>query len=667
MRKLQIHQYALFLLHLAPYRGGHGWTIISTTTTTTRRILGARRQRMIIEVAESRPVSALAAAAKRRQRGGGDSSSSSSSNNNQDDDMNRWYDSVDANASPDDVFWGEMQRQNLLAAAAAAAAGSPDNPTSSSSTSSSSSSSNALLGGGGGEQQPQQSTQRPPPSFSSAFTANSRPPFRSSRGGGGSGGGGSGGGNRNLDNINSLQEQQQNSMMSQDMINGDEEKPKITPKAAEATLKEYATYQVADNWLDEELVELVANQQRNKGLWDDNAPSVEEQMEAWDRDDQDKDGDEEDGDDDVDDDNERTDEPWDTWNNPRDGNKPLLDANHPSMRNHIITLDNMHDDDTAEDIEVERQYRARQARLTIASRRLERARNNPQARSYFQRPPDALQGYDQMWVAAIDYACFKNLGGVFRDYGVFMSLKTMDTRFDYRIAKDKFGATCGYCWQTPVMRADLEQYGDVLFLDAMKRQQNSLYWPYIGPVVIDGDKKVRVIAESIVCTERLESYQFVLESVFSMTPGFDKSSIRLIFGDGIMGQSLLQSLGIETTCHLGYDAYHLFNKDWPDHFNKLWSKLQDNFEGLLYAAGQEQFDSHVEEIKLVLADHPRHLDYLQREVLDHQKNFARHHLRAVKGKLLWEASLMTMHDCDCHWFLEFSRNLTNILFYRQSL
>jgi hypothetical protein len=158
------------------------------------------------------------------------------------------------------------------------------------------------------------------------------------------------------------------------------------------------------------------------------------------------------------------------------------------------------------------------------------------------------------------------------------SLKTMDPRFDYRIAKDNFGATCGYCWQTPVMRANLEQYGDILFLDAMKRQQNSVYWPYIGPVVIDSDKKVRVIAESIVCTERLESYQLVLESVFSMTPDYDKLLMRLIFGDGIMGQSLLKQLGIATTCHLGYDAYHLFKKDWPEQFGKqLWSNLQDKF------------------------------------------------------------------------------------------
>jgi hypothetical protein len=225
------------------------------------------------------------------------------------------------------------------------------------------------------------------------------------------------------------------------------------------------------------------------------------------------------------------------------------------------------------------------------------------------------------------------------------SLRTKDSRFDYRIAKDQFGATCGYCWQTPVMRADLEQYGDILFLDAMKRQQNSVCWPYIGPVVLDGDKKVLVVAESIVCTERLESYQFVLESLFSMTPGFNKANIKLIFGDGIMGQSLLDRVGIASTCHLGYDAYHLLNKDWPDQFGKLWYNLQDNFKGILYAADQEQFDTHIVEIKRQLVAHPRHLNYLQNEVLAHQKNFAQHHLRGVKGKFCvrWFAGAI-IHD-----------------------
>jgi hypothetical protein len=42
------------------------------------------------------------------------------------------------------------------------------------------------------------------------------------------------------------------------------------------------------------------------------------------------------------------------------------------------------------------------------------------------------------------------------------------------------------------MRADWEDFGETLFLDAMKRQLNSVHWPYFGPCVLDGDKRVAV-------------------------------------------------------------------------------------------------------------------------------------------------------------------------------
>jgi hypothetical protein len=62
--------------------------------------------------------------------------------------------------------------------------------------------------------------------------------------------------------------------------------------------------------------------------------------------------------------------------------------------------------------------------------------------------------------------------------------------------------------------------------------------------------------------------------------------------------------------------------------------LQDHFKGLLYSNDQEQFDTHIDDIKRQLVAYPRHMIYLQREVLGHQTNFAAHHLRAVKGKFL---------------------------------
>ena len=66
---------------------------------------------------------------------------------------------------------------------------------------------------------------------------------------------------------------------------------------------------------------------------------------------------------------------------------------------------------------------------------------------------------------------------------------------------------------TSQMRASYEMFGNFISIDAMKRQQNSLHWPYIGPCIYDENKTVAVIAESIVCAKRHKAYKFVLDSI----------------------------------------------------------------------------------------------------------------------------------------------------------
>lgn len=59
------------------------------------------------------------------------------------------------------------------------------------------------------------------------------------------------------------------------------------------------------------------------------------------------------------------------------------------------------------------------AKIKIKSKRLENARNNPKAEGYFSfLEPNAVEGYDRVWVSAIDNACFDNLMGTFRNYGI---------------------------------------------------------------------------------------------------------------------------------------------------------------------------------------------------------------------------------------------------------
>ena len=79
-----------------------------------------------------------------------------------------------------------------------------------------------------------------------------------------------------------------------------------------------------------------------------------------------------------------------------------------------------------EDEEAVREHAAREeerfwkrvANVQTKSRRLEKARNSNKAKEFFQREPDDLEGYDRMWISAIDNALFRSLVGNFRNYGI---------------------------------------------------------------------------------------------------------------------------------------------------------------------------------------------------------------------------------------------------------
>jgi hypothetical protein len=88
--------------------------------------------------------------------------------------------------------------------------------------------------------------------------------------------------------------------------------------------------------------------------------------------------------------------------------------------------------------------------------------------------------------------------------------------FTYKIAIASNGSRCGYVWMTPAMRRSFELYGDVFFLDMMKRKTNSQEWPYVGPVVLNGNKKIEVAAEGMLVTESLDAYDFVVTAMLEM-------------------------------------------------------------------------------------------------------------------------------------------------------
>jgi hypothetical protein len=102
------------------------------------------------------------------------------------------------------------------------------------------------------------------------------------------------------------------------------------------------------------------------------------------------------------------------------------------------------------------------------------------------------------------------------------ALHQNDPGFTYKISIASDGTRCGYVWMTPAMRRSFELYGDVLFLDMMKRKTNSQEWPDVSPVILNGNKKIEVASWGILVTECLDAYDFVVIAMLEVVPNRKK-------------------------------------------------------------------------------------------------------------------------------------------------
>ena len=338
-------------------------------------------------------------------------------------DANRWYDAVKSDATPDDVFWEEMERQRMLNKIGAQRNNEFVPEGSSSSTS------------GSSQQQPKVAVASMASSVA-AFQNNIKP--------------------------SAAVEKQYNKQMAD--------------RSIEATLTEYARFQVRDNWLDPELQErflsfgdeeeeegddeeeggngaVVANRRNAKKTQESDSTTLTDADfdEMVDKDLNDmvdelseEEEEEEDGDDESTEQTVETKaskdsssskdlnaakglndllafqadaEPWDVWSLPPEVRRDRTLRIAPNPESKYLYTEEV-DNDKAEFEQMEREFEERLSQLRIQSRRLEKARDNPNARSFFQQEPDAVQGYDQMWASAVDNLSFNNLKGTFRPYGV---------------------------------------------------------------------------------------------------------------------------------------------------------------------------------------------------------------------------------------------------------
>lgn len=316
---------------------------------------------------------------------------------------NNWYDDVDESASPEDVFWEEMERRRLMNQSGvegdAAAATNTNN--------------------GGPSPIDMVGKMDHGASSSMAAAVASQAADRGNR-----------------DDFTGPGSSEAMSMKNPGVTVAEE-------RSADATLASYAAFAVPDNYLYDDDDELPEGMLRNDpSLWEGEDLTLEEENAELDRqlDELEREllGDGVDGsvvggsspyfDPTL------SDEPWDRYGRPpknedddeSDGTSTFQEELERKMKmvsesakEFTLEYDDEHPEEAeAEARREEEEYAKSLSSIGITSARLENAASNPKAAAFFGRAPDERQGYDSMWVSAIETPCFKNLRGVFRDYGV---------------------------------------------------------------------------------------------------------------------------------------------------------------------------------------------------------------------------------------------------------
>jgi hypothetical protein len=213
-------------------------------------------------------------------------------------------------------------------------------------------------------------------------------------------------------------------------------------------------------------------------------------------------------------------------------------------------------------------------------------------------------------------------------------MKESTPGFEYRVKYDDKGIPEGIMYMSPRMRQDLIRYSDILFLDAQARQYNSSGFPYISPCVTDNENKVAQVAEAIVIEEEISVYAWVINMMHEIEPRFDKSSIRIIFGDGKIVQSLLETLDIQPTCILRGDKWHLLNKVWPEKFGPIhYPIIKNALITMMDCNSIESWDIAAENARKLISSYPHLVMYID-EIHQNPSYYAGYFLKFLVGGAL---------------------------------
>ena len=218
------------------------------------------------------------------------------------------------------------------------------------------------------------------------------------------------------------------------------------------------------------------------------------------------------------------------------------------------------------------------------------------------------------------------------------SLAECDSQFTHRVASSDGGDVTGFVWQTGVMRKDFELFGETLFIDRLGRSLNTKGWPCMTTAMLDGEKRVCLPSEAITIAETVEAHAWKIRMTAEMTPGRNLDDIKVIFADGIViGETLLERLEIQSSCHLLLDQHHLVSEDlgtWPKFFGlSNWALLKEDLMIMVKTPSETVCNEAFQRLQQKVSHKAEWVDCLNTWIHGKRHMFAHHVVKDIPGNM----------------------------------
>lgn len=170
---------------------------------------------------------------------------------------------------------------------------------------------------------------------------------------------------------------------------------------------------------------------------------------------------------------------------------------------------------------------------------------------------------------------------------LLQDLKSRYPGFQYRIAHDEHKLLSAWMFMTVEMQYFAKTFGQTLFLDWMKSGVSDVDWPYQGPVVLDEENSIHLVAHVLACVESSESYKFALTSMTAIVPELNQITVTTM-SDRLAPESVffecLHSLRASCLCNWHLRVQNL--AEWVK-FDPNKSEILEFFQHKLQEADVE--------------------------------------------------------------------------------